>query len=298
MSSASTVVVTVGGDLGSPGGLYQFNPPEVSAPSGTTIEFRFNVDPWGHSVRESSFDAPCTPLQGGEDSGGAQPVPTGALTFPTWNFTVTNDQTPLWFFCQENRPISHCTAGMVFAVNANSGSQTFLAFQEAAVALGSPSPSSPLSSTPTSSATDASGTPTQSIAVQPLGEKHLSAAVIAGLVVAALVVLLLCAAALFVHRRRRMARDNAPRPYASGAGSESALLEVADDPRVKTRPDPLVLYEKGTRSEGGASSSTQDIIAMAEEMGLLRGQVQRLALNRQGPGDSEVEDRPPEYGTT
>lgn len=51
----------------------------------TNTGFRF------HSVTQSSFENPCTPLEGGFDSqfqGNEQGVP---LVTPQWNLTITND---------------------------------------------------------------------------------------------------------------------------------------------------------------------------------------------------------------
>ncbi|KAH8094590.1 hypothetical protein DFH11DRAFT_1738537 [Phellopilus nigrolimitatus] len=54
--------------------------------------------------------------------------------FPTWNLTITNDSSPIWFFCKQLIPAPHCDVGMVGAINApTSGSNTFAAFQAAAM---------------------------------------------------------------------------------------------------------------------------------------------------------------------
>ncbi|KAJ7671123.1 hypothetical protein B0H17DRAFT_909078, partial [Mycena rosella] len=85
------------------------------------------------SVTQSSYNAPCTPAVGGLDSGFKPPNGSDVNRFRTWNFTVNNDQQPMWFFCQQLLPVPHCNAGMVAVVNAPSyGFENFSAFQAAA----------------------------------------------------------------------------------------------------------------------------------------------------------------------
>ena len=89
-----------------------------------------------HSVTQSTFDDPCTPLDGGFNSGLAG-VGTGGVTSPpVWNLTITDDsermelQFPsrklclsgfliyhtiiaIYYFCEVEEPASHCISGMV-----------------------------------------------------------------------------------------------------------------------------------------------------------------------------------------
>ncbi|KAJ6599689.1 hypothetical protein DFH09DRAFT_1070415 [Mycena vulgaris] len=159
------------------------------------------------------------------------------------------------------------------------------------------------SATPTQSKNHVTQSVGPAAATAGLGEgSHLPVAAVAGSVVGALVVLtMLCLAALFV-RCRRISHRNRP----LGPHSEAALLEQG----VDTRLDPLILYEKNMNPAGGASSETLNsrlssalpagaefaLVTMAEEMCLLRGQVQRLGLDRQG-GTVAVEEQPPAYET-
>jgi hypothetical protein len=63
------------------------------------------------------------------------PVADGATDFPTWNFTVT-DTAPVWAYCRQQTPSSHCGAGMVFAINSDESSgRNFVAYQNVAKAL-------------------------------------------------------------------------------------------------------------------------------------------------------------------
>ncbi|KAI0744094.1 hypothetical protein C8Q80DRAFT_1272680 [Daedaleopsis nitida] len=93
------------------GGL-MFTPQFVNAAKGSVITFQFVAA--NHSVAESSFATPCEPLEGGFDSGF---VPfTGEPG--VWNLTVTDDTTPIWFYCpQQAKAPAHCTQGMVGAIN-------------------------------------------------------------------------------------------------------------------------------------------------------------------------------------
>jgi len=117
-ASAADISVRVGD-----GGLV-FNPPSVMAQLGDTVHFQFVSK--NHSVTESSFATPCTQASNGVDSGFLAVDPTSTLA-PSWSFTL-NTTTPLWFFCAQTVPISHCQSGMVFAVNPTAD-KTFQAYQ-------------------------------------------------------------------------------------------------------------------------------------------------------------------------
>ncbi|OBZ71824.1 hypothetical protein A0H81_08145 [Grifola frondosa] len=124
------------------GGLL-FTPSSINATVGSVITFDFSGAPGNHTVAQSSFASPCAPLASGFDSGYVF-VPNGTTTgFPTWNLTIT-DTKPIWFYCAQQGPPAHCTAGMVGAINApGSGTNTFENFQSAAKAAASvvaPSP--------------------------------------------------------------------------------------------------------------------------------------------------------------
>jgi plastocyanin len=121
--------------VGGPGTL-AFNPPFVSALPRDTVVFEFHQK--NHSVVQSSFDDPCRKISKdgvtGFDSG-FQPVADGATEFPTWNFTVTTTE-PIWAYCSQRAPASHCGAGMVFALNSDESSgRSFSAYQNVAKTL-------------------------------------------------------------------------------------------------------------------------------------------------------------------
>ncbi|GLB42977.1 hypothetical protein LshimejAT787_1204260 [Lyophyllum shimeji] len=119
-------VILVGSTSDAPGGIFQFLPPSINATNGTTITFRFTGAPGNHSVTQSTFSDPCNPMPGGFDSGWVFIPPNNVSTAPEWNLTITNTSTPLWFFCKQLVPLTHCSAGMVGAINAPaSGNLTF-----------------------------------------------------------------------------------------------------------------------------------------------------------------------------
>lgn len=103
----------------------KFWPENLTAAPGSMVQFQF----WAgnHTVTQSSFDNPCTPLEpgaGGTGNGtnaagiksGYQPVdvsmPNGEI--PTYTVWI-NDTKPLWFYCAQ---ATHCQGGMALAINA------------------------------------------------------------------------------------------------------------------------------------------------------------------------------------
>jgi len=128
-ASAADILVLVGA-----GGQLAFSPSNVTANVGDTIAFQFQGK--NHSVTQSTFANPCqiqtTPAQGIDS--GFQFVANTSSTLPQWSFTVDNATAPLWFFCAQTNPTSHCQKGMVFSVNANPNSaKSFAVFQQAAM---------------------------------------------------------------------------------------------------------------------------------------------------------------------
>lgn len=120
VSRAETITVNVGET-----GL-TFTPNAVTAAVGDVVNFQFF--PKNHTVTQSTFAAPCQKLATGVDSG-YQPVTTADATIPVWSFTVENASAPLWFYCAQG---THCTAGMVFAINPTA-EKSFDAFKATAM---------------------------------------------------------------------------------------------------------------------------------------------------------------------
>jgi len=117
-------------------GNLTFDPPFISALPRDTIVFEFHQK--NHTVTQSSFDDPCRKLDANGVTGfdaGFMPVAADATEFPTWNFTVT-DTSPVWAYCRQQTPKSHCGAGMVFAINSvETSPRNFAAFQKVAEAI-------------------------------------------------------------------------------------------------------------------------------------------------------------------
>ncbi|KAJ7828949.1 hypothetical protein B0H14DRAFT_2811181 [Mycena olivaceomarginata] len=130
-----TVTAMVGGETNTPGGgVFQFIPNQITAANGTTITFKFTGIPGNHSITQSTFANPCTGAPGGFDSGWVELLKntTDGTGLPEWNLTITNDQTPIWFFCKQLLPQPHCSSGMVGVINVKPGANSFSAFQAAA----------------------------------------------------------------------------------------------------------------------------------------------------------------------
>lgn len=126
-----------------------FNPSTVNAAPRDTIQFVFQQK--NHTVTQSSFADPCRKLTvngtaTGFDSG-FQFVSDNSTDFPTWSILV-NDTAPIWAYCRQPLPKSHCGAGMVFAVNSiDDSTRNFTAFQSVAEALNGTSATSTGSNT-------------------------------------------------------------------------------------------------------------------------------------------------------
>ncbi|KAF9442155.1 hypothetical protein P691DRAFT_811291 [Macrolepiota fuliginosa MF-IS2] len=135
-NSTKVVTIQVGSTASAPGGIFQFIPNNVTASNGTVINFQFTGMPGNHSITQAKFSDPCTPMDGGFDSGWVLLPTTGLSPVPEWNLTITDDSKPIWFFCKQLIPAPHCPAGMVGAINApSSGNNTFAAFKSAAAAV-------------------------------------------------------------------------------------------------------------------------------------------------------------------
>ncbi len=115
--------------VGKNGGL-TYTPPSVKAKPGDEIRFTFVSK--NHTVTESSFNHPCTRLEHGFDTG-FEFVGT-SNNFITRSFIVPDTEDPLWFYCRQKVPFSHCAKGMVFAINAPKRGHTFDKFKAKALA--------------------------------------------------------------------------------------------------------------------------------------------------------------------
>lgn len=120
--------------VGSKGPFY--NPAVIYAQQNETIVFEFAGD--FHSVTQSSFDDPCTPLPGGFDSGIAGAGATAPI--PSWALVITNASAPIWFFCTVVQPSSFCHLGMVGVINPYNTSMYNKFAALAKVITGTPAP--------------------------------------------------------------------------------------------------------------------------------------------------------------
>ncbi|KAI0541334.1 Cupredoxin [Xylaria digitata] len=128
LASAQTVhVVSVSSQTDKT--LLAFTPNNIKANAGDMIQFQFLNG--NHSVVQSNFDNPCTPIQAvvanatGMFSGYmdvAASLSTG--NFPTYTVEVM-DEKPLWLYCSQGK---HCQAGMVMVVNENTAANATRSF--------------------------------------------------------------------------------------------------------------------------------------------------------------------------
>ncbi|KXX74484.1 hypothetical protein MMYC01_209857 [Madurella mycetomatis] len=124
--ATDVTVINVGRD-----GL-TMDPNEVDVPSGGIIEFHFFTG--AHSVAQSAFDSPCTPLDATAGNGtagffsGPQRVEEGESNNV---FRVVSTGSPMWYYCATG---SHCQNGMVGVINRPSNGERTLEQYSAAAA--------------------------------------------------------------------------------------------------------------------------------------------------------------------
>ena len=117
--TGAVVTVTVGLDDGK---TLRFSPPFLAnINQGSKIHFDFRAK--NHTLTESSFNAPCTKLDGTTIDTNFHNV--NLADIPNQNATdivITSPATqPRWFYCKQanGTPQGHCGQGMVFAINTN-----------------------------------------------------------------------------------------------------------------------------------------------------------------------------------
>ncbi|KAL8814120.1 MAG: hypothetical protein Q9223_006631, partial [Gallowayella weberi] len=109
MNQGAMHKVTVGGDAG-----LVFSPNTLTAMPGDMVEFTFMS--MNHTLTQSTFDKPCKKMDGGADSGFLANPNNTISPPPTYMFQV-KDTKPIWFYCKQKTPTSHCGKGMTFSIN-------------------------------------------------------------------------------------------------------------------------------------------------------------------------------------
>ncbi|KAJ7349475.1 hypothetical protein DFH08DRAFT_145266 [Mycena albidolilacea] len=116
-----------------PGGVFKFDPAEITAPVNSTVTFWFpNTPQVPHSVTQSSFDAPCTHLAASANT--SEGFDSGFTVAKQFSIVITDASKPIWFHCKQ---FQHCGMGMVGSINApQNGTTTFAAYLAAASKIG------------------------------------------------------------------------------------------------------------------------------------------------------------------
>ncbi|KAL6804644.1 hypothetical protein GGI42DRAFT_299191 [Trichoderma sp. SZMC 28013] len=103
----------------------KYYPDNIKAAAGSMVQFQF----WAgnHTVTQSDFDHPCTPISQVNSSvagiwSSFMPVAAGADKKEIPVFTVMiNDTKPIWIFCSQAK---HCSAGMSMVINENTSANS------------------------------------------------------------------------------------------------------------------------------------------------------------------------------
>ena len=128
----SLAQVTVGGSS------LTYSPDSIQANQWDMVQFNFMAK--NHTVTQSTFPKPCAKMPA--MPGMPMPVDSGFMPYdgtgnpPMMMVQVTNASAPMWFYCKQKKPMSHCGAGMTFSINPNQpgqGSKTQSAFKAAAM---------------------------------------------------------------------------------------------------------------------------------------------------------------------
>ncbi|KAL2006834.1 hypothetical protein VTN00DRAFT_9502 [Thermoascus crustaceus] len=120
-------------------GSLAFSPNQLQVNPGEMVQFQFH--PKNHSVVQSTFDNPCTPMAESMPNmtgfrSGFMPVAADATELPVFTMMV-NDTKPMWMYCSQ---ATHCQKGMVMAINVAPGSKkSFEAFRSLAMSSSSSS---------------------------------------------------------------------------------------------------------------------------------------------------------------
>lgn len=126
LAIARDISVKVGSE--DPAKILTFEPAEITAEEGDTVTFKFW--PKNHSVAQSSFDAPCEPIENSFWSGFVPTSDTENAAEDQFVITIDNASRPIWFYCSAGQ---HCQNGMAGVINPPaSGPNTLDAYKAAA----------------------------------------------------------------------------------------------------------------------------------------------------------------------
>jgi plastocyanin len=103
-------------------GKLVFEPSQIYAEVGDLLQFNFLA--LNHTLTQSSLSNPCTHL-GGFSTGFNQFNPRNISGEFVVQYAVTT-LAPQWFFCAQTKNVSHCHAGMTFALNPDSGLESLI----------------------------------------------------------------------------------------------------------------------------------------------------------------------------
>lgn len=120
--AGATHEVAVGGEQG-----LSYFPQEVAAQVGDMIIFTFYSQ--NHTVTQSTFDSPCSAMEGGMDSG-FMANPDNSIDPPPQVAMQVMTTDPIWMYCAQG---NHCGSGMAFSINPNE-EKTHAQFQANAIA--------------------------------------------------------------------------------------------------------------------------------------------------------------------
>jgi len=115
-----------------------FSPDKITAAVGDMVQFQFQNG--NHSVVQSSFDAPCKPINAAATNSSAattgfysgyEPIGASDAMIPAFSVNIT-DTKPIWAYCSQS---THCQGGMSMVINENptlNASRTLDAYKAAA----------------------------------------------------------------------------------------------------------------------------------------------------------------------
>ncbi|EQL34753.1 hypothetical protein BDFG_03456 [Blastomyces dermatitidis ATCC 26199] len=98
--------------VGNSEGSQRFYPDSLTVEPGSMVQFQFH--PANHSVAQSTFEDPCSPMSDGTGiRSGFLAVSPDSSDMPVFTVMI-NDTNPVWLFCGQN---NHCQNGMVMVIN-------------------------------------------------------------------------------------------------------------------------------------------------------------------------------------